>query len=206
MRRLKLKLSTINYKQAVDFILPLHYAGRIPSISYAFGWFDDDLLVAVCTFGKPASNSLCVGVCGSEYKDYVYELNRLVSITDKPLSKFVGGCLRELGNKIIVSYADTGMNHVGKIYQACNFIYTGATKRRTDKYTPGNKHSRHYKDIDYGLRKVRTAKHRYIYFTGDKRFKKKALQSLKYKIESYPKGESERYTLGEYQQVEIIKT
>ncbi|WBF81098.1 hypothetical protein FMLHJGGC_00045 [Staphylococcus phage BSwM-KMM1] len=60
------------------------------------------------------------------------------------------------------------MNHHGYIYQATNFIYTGSTKERTDMYTEGNKHSRHYNEDNKHLRKVRTSKHRYVYFTDKK--------------------------------------
>ena len=56
----------IEYKEAISFLLPRHYSGRKPSITYAFGYYEDEVLKAVCTFGKPASNSLCVGVCGKE--------------------------------------------------------------------------------------------------------------------------------------------
>ena len=159
---------SITHKEAIEFLLPRHYSGRKPSISKAFGSYDHDELKAVCTFGKPASPSLCKGVCGIEYEPYVYELNRLCRTEDyeEPLSKFVSWCLRQLKpyNWIIVSYSDTAMNHHGYIYQACNFVYTGATKRRTDMYTPNGKHSRHYKaEEQTGLRKVRSSKHRYIY-------------------------------------------
>ena len=167
----------IEYTQAVKFLLPKHYSGRIPSITYAFGLFKDEELKAVCTFGKPASPTLCDGICGKEYSKYVYELNRLCRTDDLdfPLSQFVGWCLRQLKplNLIIVSYSDSGMNHHGYIYQSCNFYYTGMTKQRTDKWTPNGKHSRHYKNEQQGeYRKVRTAKYRYIYFCADKKTKK----------------------------------
>lgn len=67
----------INKNETYDFILHKHYAQRLPSISYAYGLFIDDKLEGILTIGKPASNSLCEGVCGKEYKEYVYELNRL---------------------------------------------------------------------------------------------------------------------------------
>ena len=102
-----------------------HYAGRKPQITKAFGWYEEDKLVAVCTFGKPASPQLCYGICGKEFESNVYELNRLVRIEefDGQLSQFVSGCLRLLKseNWIIVSYADSGMSHHGYIYQATNF-------------------------------------------------------------------------------------
>lgn len=141
-------IKEIPYKTAVEFLLPRHYSGRVSTISKAFGLYVEDNLKAVCTFGKPASPSLCAGICGKEFSSNVYELNRLCREDDykEPLSRFVAKCLRELKdmNWIIVSYSDTAMNHHGYIYQALNFLYTGQTKSRTDKFTEGNKHSRHY--------------------------------------------------------------
>lgn len=205
------KIISISYKDACDFLLPRHYSGRKPVISKAFGWFFNNELKAVCSFGKPASASLCKGIMDGEYQSNVYELNRLCREEDckKPLSQFVGACLRLLSSNdwIIVSYADTAMNHNGYIYQACNFIYTGKTKKRTDKYTEGNRHSRHYDNNNQnGKRKVRTAKHRYIYFcTKSKKLKKEWQSKLSYQIEKYPKGENQNYSLGTYLQPEIVE-
>lgn len=126
--------------------MPRHYSGRVPSISKAYGWytgkpFSEDELKAVVTFGKPATHSLCVGICGEQYADRVYELNRLCRTDDwkEPLSAFVAAALRRLRteNWIVVSYSDTAMNHHGYIYQACNFLYTGKTKERTDMFVAG---------------------------------------------------------------------
>ena len=208
---MKGRIETLEYKDAIDFLLPRHYSGRKPVITIAFGWYLGGKLVAVCTFGKPASNSLCVGVAGADNSSSVYELNRLCRVdgVTEQISSFVSACLRRVSfnDWIVVSYADTGMSHNGYIYQACNFLYTGATKRRTDKYTKGNKHSRHYSnDQQQGLRKVRTSKHRYIYFaTRNKKLKKDWSDSLNYKIESYPKGENKTYELGDYLETEVIK-
>jgi len=203
-------MKLIKYKEAVDFLLPLHYSGRKPSISYAFGYYEDGRLKAVCTFGKPASNSLCVGVCGEEHSSNVYELNRLCVDGDIKiqLSRFLSYCLKELKkyNLIIVSYADKQMNHNGYIYQATNFIYTGATKSRTDKYVEGGKHSRHYDNSKQnGLRKFRSSKHRYVFFTCDKYHKRIYNKALNYNIEPYPKEENKNYKLGDYIKPIIIK-
>lgn len=143
---------------------------------------------------------------------YVYELNRLCRVDDwnEPLSQFVSACLRRLRaeNWIVVSFSDTAMNHHGYIYQACNFLYTGCTKERTDKYVPNGKHSRHYKEEEQGqFRKVRSAKHRYIYFcTKNKQLKKQWMDALNYPIMPYPKGDnSDDYVLGEYLQERVIE-
>ena len=157
-----------------------------------------------------ASNSLCKGICGEEYSKKVYELNRLVineGFERNTLSWFVGQVLKSLKQEdlILVSYADTGMNHCGYIYQATNWIYTGATRESTDKYVPLGKHSRHYTDNNKHLRVFRTSKHRYIYFTGKSR--KKLLKKLNYKIENtYPKIQYSRYQLGSIQKRKIINT
>lgn len=201
----------ISSKTALDFLMPKHYAGRKPQISEAFGWYVDDVLVAVITYGKPASPSLCEGVCGKENSKYVYELNRLCRIDnlDLQLSEFVAKTLNILkdNNWIIVSYSDTGMHHNGYIYQACNFLYTGKTKQRTDKWTPNGKHSRHYNNNEQGeYRKVRTAKNRYIYFCcHSKTQKKKWLKELKYPICEYPKEKNINYVLGQYQKDILVK-
>jgi len=181
-----------------DWLLNKHYAKRIPSISFSFGLFDNNILAGILTIGKPASNQLCIGVCGIENSKYVYELNRLCvneNLENNVLSFFLSQSLRLINqNMILISYADTKMNHHGYIYQATNWIYTGATKERTDIGFENNKHSRHYdKNIDYSNRKIRSSKHRYIYFIGDKREVKKFKQSLNYQIEVYPKGENKRY-------------
>jgi len=204
-----LRIHQIQVKDTHEFILNMHYAQRLPSISWAFGLFYKNILVGVCTFGKPASNPLCVGVCGKEHSKKVYELNRLIvkeGLPKNSLSIFVSNCLKMLKEEdlIIVSFADEGIGHHGYIYQATNFIYTGKTTERTDKYMPNNKHARHYTEEFSHIRKFRTSKHRYIYFTG--KSKKIYLKALNYGIEEYPKGNNENYVLGERAKTKLINT
>ena len=189
---------SIENSQTKEWLLHKHYAKRTCSISYAFGLFDGLQLIGICTFGKPASPSLCVGVCGPQNSAFVYELNRLCvneGLPKNTLSYFVSQCLKMLPPLIIVSYADTIQNHNGYIYQATNWIYTGATKERTDIGSEDGTHSRHYdKSIDTKeFRKFRSSKHRYIYFVGSKTQRKKWRQELNYKEQPYPKGENKRY-------------
>lgn len=208
---MKGKIVYLTSREAWEFLKPRHYAGRKPSISVAFGWEIEGKLVAVITFGKPASPYLCKGICGEEFSANVYELNRLCRIDElkEPLSAFVSACLRRLrANRwIIVSFADTGMHHNGYIYQACNFLYTGRTKERTDIYTGEGNHSRHYTEDDKncGMRVLRTAKNRYVYFATFSKAEKKLWQeNLKYPVLPYPKEENQNYNLGEYQQQILV--
>lgn len=202
----------LSYDEAIGFLLPRHYSGRKPVISKAFGWEINGSLKAVCSFGKPASPMLCKGICGDKWSSNVYELNRLCreDDLDLPLSQFVSACLRRLRaeNWIVVSFSDTQMNHHGYIYQACNFMYTGCTKERTDKYAGEGKHPRHYdsgKVEEY--RVVRSAKHRYVYFcTFNPSLKKQWSEALNYPVLPYPKGDNNAdYQLGNYMEQKLIK-
>ena len=188
--------------EATAFLLPRHYSGRKPSISKAFGWYVAGELKAVVTFGKPVSNTLCDGVCGKELSDRVYELNRLCRDEDftRPLSMLVSEALRRLKplGWIVVSYADTAMHHKGYLYQATNCLYTGKTKERLEMWT--GKHSRHYtqEDRESNIRRVRSAKHRYVYFCGSKSQRRAWRKALRYPVMPYPKEENQNYRLGEY--------
>lgn len=193
------KIREIDSHIATPFFIEMHYAQRIPSISYLFGLYEKNVLVGVLSIGKPASASLCNGVCGIENTAKVYELNRLIvneGLPKNTLSIFVSKVLKLLRGEdlIIVSYADTGAGHTGYIYQATNFIYTGVTKQRTDIYTSGL-HARHSKVDSDNLRRVRTPKHRYIYFT-DRSKVNSYLEVLNYEVLPYPKGDNSRYVLG----------
>ena len=187
----------IKPEEAVPWILKKHYAKRLPSISYAFGLYDQNDLIGIVTYGMPASNSLCEGVCGVENKHLVIELNRLcLQKNNKNEASFlVSNSIKLLPKPmVIVSYADTAQGHIGYVYQATNFIFTGTTKERTDMFAGEGKHSRHAADPT--IRQFRSAKHRYIYIHGNKYQKKNLKNALKYKQEPYPKGDIKRYDSG----------
>lgn len=187
----------IKPEEAVPWILKKHYAKRLPSISYAFGLYDQNDLIGIVTYGMPASNSLCEGVCGLENKHLVIELNRLcLQKNNKNEASFlVSNSIKLLPKPmVIVSYADTAQGHIGYVYQATNFIFTGTTKERTDMFAGKGKHSRHAADPT--IRQFRSAKHRYIYIHGNKYQKKNLKNALKYKQEPYPKGDIKRYDSG----------
>lgn len=176
------EVKKINREQTKDFILNIHYAHRMPSISYAFGLYEEDKLIGICTYGKPASPSLCNGVCGKENSSKVWELNRLVlkNNNKNEASFFISKTLKMLPRPlIIVSYADSSQNHKGIVYRASNFIFTGKTKPRTDMAGEEGKHSRHHLG-DRSKRIFRSAKYRYIYFIGNKKEVKKLKESLRY--------------------------
>ncbi len=196
----------ISTKESHYFLLNIHYAKRIPSISYAYGLFDNNQLVGVVCYGTPASSTLCRGICGDEWQKYVLELNRLVLLNNKPneASRLVAASFKLLPSpRIIVSFADTAQNHQGIVYQATNFIYTGLSAKFRDPRVKGLEHQHHatyghglsnQQIIEkYGAENVyfveRSRKHRYITFIGNKTEKKAMRCALRYKQMPYPKGE-----------------
>lgn len=203
------KVIEIPHKDTYPFLLEIHYAKRIPSISYAYGLYRDGDLVGVITYGTPFSSPLRNGVCGKENAQYVLELNRLCLKDNlkNEASILIGKSLKLLPKPtVIISFADSSQGHVGTVYQATNFIYTGLSAKRTDWKIKGKEHLhsqtiadefRGQKDRVKLMREKygddfylaeRPRKHRYIFINGDKRFKKMILKALKYPIEDYPKS------------------
>jgi len=183
------QVKPISREEATPYILEIHYARRFPSISFYFGLFYLDNLVGVCTFGSPTSAPLCRGIAGEENKSKVIELNRLCLLNNikNEASFLVSQSIKLLPKpKIIVSYADTAQKHSGIVYQACNFLFTGTSKPRTDIAGEKGKHPRHHAG-DRSKRVNRSSKHRYVYLHGSKTQKKQLKNDLKYNIEEYPK-------------------
>jgi hypothetical protein len=196
----------ITTKQTHYFLLNIHYAKRIPSISYAYGLFDNGDLVGVVCYGTPASSTLCKGICGEQWQKSVVELNRLVLLNNKPneASRLVGASFKLLPKpRIIVSFADTAQNHEGIVYQATNFLYTGLSAKFRDPKVKGLEHQ-HHATYGHGLTNKqiiekfgadnvyfveRSRKHRYIIFLGNKLEKKTMRNALKYAVLPYPKGD-----------------
>ncbi len=199
----------INNKDSYYFLLNIHYAKRIPSISFTFGLFENDDLVGVVCYGTPASSSLCKGICGEKWQKHVVELNRLVLLNNKPneASRLVGASLKLLPTpKIVVSFADTAQQHSGIVYQATNFIYTGLSAKRTDWKIKGQEHLHGVTIADKmrntqgrrvdAMREIygddfylapRSRKHRYIIFLGNKKQRKEMRAELRYPVLPYPK-------------------
>ena len=206
-------VNSIPAKEAEPWLLAQHYAKRMCPISYAFGAWRGAILVGVVTYGTPASAPLRGGVCGDEWADKVLELNRLCCENSKNVaSTLVGRSLRLLPKpSVVVSYADTAQGHVGYIYQATNFIYTGLSAKRTDWKIKGREHlhgatvadeSRGQENRAEWMRakygddfylEDRPRKHRYVYLCGNNKQRTAMRSALRYAVEPYPKGESRRY-------------
>lgn len=190
----------INYETAARMVETYHYAHRVPSIVVAVGMFVDGVLAGVCTYGIPPVPNV-QRLCGEEYRQNALELNRLF-IFDwagrNSESWLIGQSFNLIPKDyfILVSYADTKHNHIGKIYQATNWIYTGKTEPNDDVKLNGNYHPRATQhnggshaiiESGLGIIESRSLKYRYVYFLGNKRQRKQLRQALKWPILPYPK-------------------
>lgn len=201
------EIREIDFQTAMDAVIKNHYLHRRAPYSHAYGLYEKDTgnLVGVVNYGVPASSTLLKGICGESEMHNIYELNRLwvdESVPKNGESFLVGNSLKLLDKEIIVSYADTSQGHVGYVYQATNFIYTGMSAKFYDYVVKGKEHL-HRATYAYSMTVVemkkefgednvyrveRPRKHRYIYFNADKKRKKELEKKLKYKVLPYPKS------------------
>ena len=197
---------SIPTKQAKPWILKKHYAGRMPSVSYAFGLYDkENNIKGICTFGKTPNY-----MEDKRWEPYeCYELNRFITEDDLPYntaSYFISQCIKKMPTPLVLlSYADLDKGHHGYIYQASNWIYVGKwAKNSSEKYKLKNGkivHRRHKdklnkEDIEEIIYPEK-GKAKYYYFHGNKRDKKKMLKILKndkdLEKKPYPKGDNKEY-------------
>ena len=200
----------IKSEETRQWFLQKHYMKRMPLIMFAFGLYENNYLIGVISYGAPASPHLARGVCGEEHALDVLELNRLcLDSNEKNMASILIARSMKLlpPPKIIVSYADTKAGHIGYVYQATNFIYTGLSAKRKDPVgfdTSGGKLARHSRG-HWGKDLVdRPRKHRYVNFVGNKRQKKDLRSQLRYEAQPYPKGESKTYEAGDSVETQIL--
>lgn len=208
------EIKQISYQEAMAIVVERHYLHRKCPVSIAYGLFKvgQPECLGVVTYGVSPSSTLLRGICGPEEAKNVYELNRLWvddSVPKNGESYLVGNTMKLLDREIIVSFADTSQGHLGVIYQASNFIYTGLSAKFKDPKVVGKENMHHAtyahgltnKEVieKFGAENVtfveRPRKHRYIYFNCSKTRKKELTKKLRYKVIPYPKGLQEVRTL-----------
>ena len=192
-----------------SFIRAKHYSRSChngPSPCYGLFVTDDRLpsgeaLIGVLAFATPCSENVRASVFGSEYKDHVTELHRLVikdsycgiEIPKNTESWFISRCLKELKkdkSKIwaVLSFADSTEGHTGVIYKATNAKFCGMTSKATF-YLDRDMRLRHPRQngvnittdeaITRGWSPVkRLSKHRYLWLLPNSKGHKKQLERM----------------------------
>jgi hypothetical protein len=202
----------ISKQVAEQFVLNKHYSRRASFFWAGFGLEEDGQITGVAVYGQPSPPIQKHAFKDREFR--LYELARVVvqSKTKNASSFLVANSLKMLEPKpcAVISYADMEQNHCGIIYQATNWLYTGATKSHDKAYIVDGKrtHPMTLRDKgitdptrwakENGIEMVKPMdKHRYFQFVGDKRQRRTMQEKLNYPVlTSYPKCDQRRYDDG----------
>lgn len=127
-----LRLDWCSYDAAKYAVEHWHYSERMPRTRVVkVGVWEDDRFIGCVLFNRGANNNMAKPYGLTQFQ--VAELVR-VALTkhDTPVSRIVALSLRLLKKqspdlRLVVSFADPDHGHVGSIYQAGNWVYTGMT-------------------------------------------------------------------------------
>jgi hypothetical protein len=200
-------------KLAQTVVEAKHYSRRLGIFWEGFGLYQDGALLGVCCFGQPSAPIQKHAFRDRDFR--LYELTRLVVEAGVPngASTLIAGALRQLAVRpaAIISYADSAHGHCGIVYQATNWLYTGAVKAHDSLYLIDGvpTHPMTLRDKLGVLDPTAWAKannvetippmekHRYFQFVGTTAQRKAMLTRLAYPVlPIYPKRDKVTYDAG----------
>ena len=127
-----LKLDWCSHEAARWAVEHWHYSKSMPTPPVVkIGVWEDERFIGVVLFSRGANANL-----GKPYSISVTEVCELTRVAlskhGSPVSKVLSVALKMLkakapGLRLVVSYADPNHDHNGAVYQAGNWIYTGAS-------------------------------------------------------------------------------
>lgn len=205
----KVGVYLISCNEARPIIVNNHYSHKWTMCRFAYGVYYDSKLIGCIVYGSPIGRLAAMSITKTIKLDrrQVLELTRLwiadgygTNIESYSLAQTFK-YLREIGVRVLLSYADPNVGHIGKIYQATNWLYQGneTMQQPSNKFTilgevlhPRTVSSRYGSHKDEVLKKIDPnykkeeliKKHRYIYIL-DKKNRKKILSDLKHPIKEY---------------------
>ncbi len=132
-----LKIAEVGFQAIKYACMNYHYSKTVPTGKLVgFGVWEDEKFKGVVLFGR--------GVGNAQIERYGIPLTsgaELVRVAlrehDAPVTQIVAIAIKMLkkhspGMRILVSYADSRQGHLGVIYQAGNWVYTGKAKTTPD--------------------------------------------------------------------------
>ena len=204
-----LQVHPVPFITAKNLVIRHHYLHSFPGgTKLRFGVFLNAILLGVLTFG--VGPFLGYKIVKEASPDDVVTLTRLWLSDELPRnseSRVLGIVLRSLKRdtnlKFVLAYSDPAAGHVGTIYQASNWTYTGLSSA-TPLYDIGDGILHHSRSLAHRLGShsiryltsqgidIRTvpqlAKHRYIFFLNESWRSRLTVPGL-----PYPKKECDMY-------------
>lgn len=135
MSKVDLQVDWCSHEAAKFAVEKWHYSHTMPAGRNVYiGVWEDGRFIGTVLFGMGSGNSTNGTRYGLSSSHEMAELTR-VALTkhESPVSKIVAVAIRMLKKqspdlRLLISMADPLQGHIGGIYQAGNWIYTGATK------------------------------------------------------------------------------
>lgn len=218
----KVSINKIHFSVAKKIIIEKHYTHAWTTQSICLGIYyetdnehpffnsKEELLIGVIVYGNPVGSNSLNAISDSLKKKQVLELTRLYiddgygkNIESLSISKSIHWLKKHWPKlKYLISFADPEQNHLGIIYQATNWLYTGISSKdewyiiknkRVHPRTVGERYgTRSMKKLEQmGIdvkRELMYGKHRYIYIMKSGKQRKCLIKELNYEVLSYPKS------------------
>lgn len=202
----------LSKKDCEIWITNKHYSKRMSIYWKGFGLVSPSgKIEGAVVYGQPSPPIQKHSFKDREFK--LYELGRLVVQTKikNAASFLISNSLNQLEKHCaIVSYADEANGHVGIVYQATNWIYTGATISHDHLYLIDGVKTHPMTLRDQGItnpkqwakeNNIKTIKpdkkHRYFFLRGNKKQIKKMKAAFRYDVvKEYPKKQKTMYDNG----------
>jgi hypothetical protein len=200
-----MQISRVSPRDVNQFCRRWHYAQHGGSAMWSYGIWDGPTLAGVVSYNMP-SREAAAWPFGDEYATTVHHMGRLVCAETAPRnteSRLIAASLKLFKQHVpystaVLTYAATGVGHIGYVYQATNALYTGRTppsayyvdetgRRRSTKQGVGLPRA----DAEARGWSVGRdpGKHRYLYLLGDRGERRRMRQLLRHPVLPYPKAD-----------------
>ena len=185
------KITYCSFSAAKYACVNWHYSKAMPTGKLVkIGVWEENKFIGCIIFGWGANNNLCKAYDLPQTQ--VCELCRIALKEHKnPVSLYLSKALVLLKKcspdlKVVVSFADMNEGHVGIVYQAANWAYTGTAKSTPKYFFKGRwihnrqLYSRGFKTSSGFKTKEQVSKRRYEYYLDKAARKKFITRALKY--------------------------
>jgi hypothetical protein len=190
------------------------WLGSMGRSTATYGLVDpNEEIIGVACFGWPGGVQ-SRDICGKENRDLAICLERGACVhwahphaASYLISRACKMAAQDRGWRIFYAYSDEEAGEIGTVYQACNWNYIGQGVGRTpgrmrqwyrsphdgkeysDRWLRHVKRKKHELLAEGWTLVKKMPKHKYVWFEGSKRERRKLMAQLRYEIQPYPKRE-----------------